>query len=691
MKLLLTVAIALCSSMAHAQLPVFLNEEFNDNLRKWWTGQGDTYDMKVENGKYIITTYQVDNGRMSTISPYFPDDKDYSIEMVLTQKSGSDNNGFGIHWGSTNNEHYYEFVITTNGYYKIRSSEANSKINNWVAYKKINPMGTPNTLRVEKRKAKWNFYINDNEVETIDAMPLFGSRLGITTYTNMVLEVDRIVMRLDARINLPANLVSGLKKENLGSHINTPYDDLSPVIAADGKTIYFGIENSPENLGGEEDGEDVWYTTSTDGLNWSPRKNMSEPVNSKSVNNLAAISADNNMLIFCKNDGFEIRRRTANGWSDPEYLSVRFQNEAKYMEATLSADGKAILFTVKLKQNLKYRESIDERDIYVSLQNNAGEWSAPVNLGKTINTSFDEASPFLAADGRTLYFASSGRPGYGDSDIYMSKRLDDSWTNWSEPLNLGPEINGIGFDAYYTLPAAADYAYMVSNFKSHGKTDLIRIKLPESIKPEPVVLLLGKVLNAKTKDPVSAEILFEDLNLQKEVGEAISDPKTGSFRVTLSQGKNYGIRATATGYLSVNENLELMAINQYTEIQKDLFLVPIEVGESIQLNNVFFEQGRPILKIQSYPELDRLVTIMKENPTIKIELEGHTDNVGNPTSLLKLSQDRVLAVKAYLERKGIAKDRVTGKGYGGAKPIAPNDTEENRQRNRRVEFKITKK
>jgi outer membrane protein OmpA-like peptidoglycan-associated protein len=159
----------------------------------------------------------------------------------------------------------------------------------------------------------------------------------------------------------------------------------------------------------------------------------------------------------------------------------------------------------------------------------------------------------------------------------------------------------------------------------------------------------------------------------------------------LSKGKNYGIRAQAKGFLSVNENLELMSISQYTEVEKDLFLVPIEVGETIALNNVFFEQGKPVLKSQSYPELDRLVQIMEENPSIRIELAGHTDNVGNKEALMKLSEDRVMAVKAYLEKKGIKKDRITGKGYGPVQPIAPNNTDEGRQRNRRVEFRITKK
>ena len=675
---------------ASAQLPILVKDEFNNNANAWWTGSGDNYSMKLENGKYIVTTTEKEKGRIVTITPYFDKQKDFSLEASFVQKSGSDNNGLGLLWGDNGDGKYQEFIITSNGYYKIKSAETRDDINKWVEYK-VKPMGSENVLKVEQRKSKWYYYINGDEVAAIKPLPLYGFKIGIVDYTNMVLEVDNFIFRSDVLINLPPSLPSGLVKENLGPQVNTAYDDLGPHITADGRTIMYGVENSPDNLGGKEDGEDIWVTTSTDGKTWSKSTNMGSVVNSKDVNNLAAISADNNMLLFCKSDGFEVRKRTQDGWSQPEYLNVKFKNESSTMEGNLSPDGKAILFTSKLSQNLYYKTEGKEKDVYVSIQEKDGVWSAPINLGKQINTTEDEVSPFLASDGRTLYFASSGRPGYGGHDIFMSKRQGDGWTSWSEPLNLGPEINSIGFDAYYTLPASADYAYLVSNTNSYGAADLVRVKLPEAIKPEPVVLLLGRTLNAKTKNPMSADIFFEDLAEHKEVGEAISDPKTGSYRITLPNGRNYGIRAVAKGFLSVNENLELITITKYTEIQKDLFLVPIEVGETMQLNNVFFEQGRPILKSQSFPELDRLVQIMVENPTVKIEVSGHTDNVGNKDALMKLSQDRVLAVKTYLEKKGIKKDRVDGKGYGATQPIAPNSTEENRQRNRRVEFKITKK
>ncbi len=679
------------SNQSWSQPVILVKEEFTNNNNSWWTGKGENYVMKIERGKYILTTLQKDNGRYVTISPYIDSKKDFSIEATFIQKSGSDNNGFGLLWGESGGK-YHDFVITTNGYYKILSPETGEGLNQWIEYKKVKPLGQPNVLKVEQKKSRLFYSINADVVAETGSLPIYGNRIGFITYTDMVLEVDNFIFRHDIKINLPPDLASGLTKENLGPEVNSVYDDLGPHITSDGKMILFGREHAPENMGGKDDGEDIWVTTSEDGVKWSRSKNMGSPINDQEANNLAAISTDNNMLLFCRLDGFQIRKRTKEGWTPPEYLNVRFKNESKNMEANLSPDGKALLFTAKLTQNLFYNESSEskEKDIYVTTQNENGEWSSPINLGSKINSRGDEISPFLAADGRTLYFATDGRPGYGNYDIFMSKRTGTSWTQWSEPVNLGPEINTTGFDAYYTISAAADYAYMVSDRNSMGASDLVRIKLPQAIKPDPVVLLKGRTLNAKTREPISADIFFEDLALRKEVGEAISDPNSGSYRIALTNGKNYGIRAQAKGYLSVNENLELVSLTEYQELNKDLLLVPIEVGGTILLNNVFFVQGKALLKPESYPELDRLVQIMMENPAIRIELEGHTDNVGNKAALLKLSEERVQAVKIYLEGKGIKKDRITGKGYGGSRPLAPNDTNENRQRNRRVEFKITK-
>jgi len=672
-----------------AQLPVFVQERFNDNTHEWWVGEHENYSMKMERGKYIIQTTQKNVGRYSVITSDFDKKKDFVLKATFMQKSGSINHGFGLVFGDVTGGKHHEFIMASSGNFKIRSTVPGENINQWIG-SAVNPPGSENILRIETTDSVWHYYINGEKVKTTEALTIHGNQLGIITYTDMILEVDDFSLHQDLGINLPPNLDFGYVKENLGSVVNSVYDDVGPHIAADGKTILFGVKNSLDNIGGIDDSEDVWVTTSSDGMTWSKSMNMGGEVNSAGIDNLVSISSDNNMLLFGNAMGFQIRKRLQNGWSTPEQLNLNFVNEAGTMEGNLSADGKAILFTAKFKKNLQYKVEGKEKDIYVSVQTKEGVWSDPINLGDQVNTPDDEVSPFLAADGRTLYFASKGHPGYGSYDIYMSRRLGTNWTSWSEPVNLGPEINGPGFDAYFTLAASADYAYLVSNKNSVGKSDLVRMKLPDAIKPRPVLLLIGRTLDAKTKNPIVASILIEDHTTKQRFTSSISDPTTGSFRIVMDNGQ-YAIHAGATGYLSVNEKLELAGINKYTEFEKDLLLIPIEENESIELSNVFFQQGRAILKSESFPELDRLVEIMQDNPTMKIELSGHTDNSGTLESLMKLSIDRVQEVKTYMVKKGIRKDRIVGKGFGPTRPVVANDTNENKERNRRVEFKILKR
>jgi outer membrane protein OmpA-like peptidoglycan-associated protein len=675
---------------AFAQVKTSIQESFTNNHSGWYEYSGDGHSILLKKGAYEFDTPE--GGWLSVIAPGINTNRDFSMEAKFTQFEGNDNNGFGLIWGyNKDTQELNNFVIGSNGYFKVWSSdESRSDAREWKQSASIKPMGQANHLRLVYQKGMATFHINGSEVLKIKSPPWFAPTVGFVTYTEMRMQVDDFLLNYETNINLPIDLPSGLKKENLGSGVNTRFNEVTPKISVDGKIIFFTRKNSNDNLGGEEDASDVWYSMLSDAT-WNRAVNMGRPINSEVVNNITSISQDNNAILLATSHDFELYERSVNGWTSVGTLGIYYDNEHDYFEASMSADGRAILFAAKNSKSLYYTESLKEKDIFVCLKDKNGKWGVPVNLGPAINTRGSEASPFLAADGKTLYFATDGLPGYGGMDIYMSKRLDDSWTRWSKPVNLGAEINSFGFDAYYTIPASGNYAYMCTNSGGYGESDIVRIKLPESVKPDPVVLLIGKVLNAKTNKPVTADIVFEDLSAAKVTGEAISNPSTGDYRIALPYGKNYGLHAKAKGYLSVNENLELVSVSTYTELHKDLFLVPIEIGEAIQLNNVFFEQGRPILKSESFPELDRLVQILKDNPGIEIELGGHTDNVGNPSSLQVLSQDRVTTVKNYLVKNGIETSRITGKGYGPSIPLVKNDTEEHRRMNRRVEFKITKK
>jgi hypothetical protein len=220
----------------------------------------------------------------------------------------------------------------------------------------------------------------------------------------------------------------------------------------------------------------------------------------------------------------------------------------------------------------------------------------------------------LAADDKTLYFVSEGHPGFGNADVWMTKRLDDTWTNWSKPVNMGNKINTPDFDAYFSIDASGEYAYFSSAKNSYGRSDVFRIKMPKEAKPDPVVLIYGKVIDQKTNQPIKAKISYEQLPSGKEVGTANTSPEDMVYKIVLPFGENYGFMASADNYYSVTQNLDLSKLEAYQEMEVNLYLAPIQKDEAIRLNNIFFEFGKSVLKEESYPETQSFGKIINRQP-----------------------------------------------------------------------------
>ena len=339
------------------------------------------------------------------------------------------------------------------------------------------------------------------------------------------------------------------------------------------------------------------------------------------------------------------------------------------------------------------KENSYDNEIYVCFLEKDDTWTEPKSLGKKINLKgYNQMTPYLASDGETLYFSSNRPGGLGDNDIWKTKRLDKSWQKWSEPVNLGSPINTPDWDAFFTLDAGGEYAYLTTGLNSYGRSDIVRVKLLERERPNPVVLVSGNVYNAKTNEPLSASLIYQTLPDGDVAGNGISHPTDGSFKIVLPYDKNYSIRASADHFFAISENLNLDSLIKagYKEIHKDLYLVPIEVGQVVRLNNVFFDFDKWDLRPVSYIELDRVVTLLNENPGIEIEMSAHTDSRGSDEYNFTLSDNRARSVMEYIISQGIARNRITSHGYGESKPVATNDTDDGRQLNRRVEFKILK-
>jgi OmpA-OmpF porin, OOP family len=488
--------------------------------------------------------------------------------------------------------------------------------------------------------------------------------------------------------------------ENLGEQVNTEYPELRPVISADGNMLFFIRQGHPSNVHAAtvHNAQDIWLAMRDSNGVWGSARHLGQTANASQYNAVYWISPDLNTILLkgayregqYAGMGLSLIHKVEGGWTAPEMLRIRGFEKfglTPQMGASMGQDGKTLLFYMTDKKG-----SFDN-DLYVSFAEGNGIWSVPKSLGKKINLpDYNEMSPFVAADGVTLYFSSDRPGGLGENDIWMAKRLDNSWQKWSEPENLGSPINTEGAEAFFTLDAGGEYAYLTSSNGAFGASDIVRVKLLERERPNPVVLVSGNVYNAKTKQPLEASLVYQTLPDGAEAGTGISNPEDGSFKMVLPYDKNYSIRASANKFFAISENLNLDSLVKagYKEIHKDLYLVPIEIGQVFRLNNVFFDFDKYDLRPESFVELDRVVGFLKEYPNVEIEMSAHTDSKGSDAYNVTLSDNRAKSVREYILSKGIAAIRIVSKGYGETKPVATNDTDEGRQLNRRVEFTILK-
>ncbi|MEP6674155.1 MAG: OmpA family protein [Ferruginibacter sp.] len=492
-----------------------------------------------------------------------------------------------------------------------------------------------------------------------------------------------------------------LQVENLGPNINTILPELRPTISADGNLLFFICQNHPQNTkyGEVRNSQDIWFAERDSFGKWGEAVHLGYPLNTYYYNAVYWISPDNNRILirgaYINGDyagkGVSMCQLQENGnWSKPQMLLI--SNYAKYDRgrqngASMAHDGQTLFFYMADEDNGYYNE------LYVSFLRKDGTWTEPKNLGKKINLkNYNHTTPYLAPDGVTLYFSSNRPGGLGNMDIWKTKRLDNSWQKWSEPENLGSPINTEDMDTFFTLDAGGEYAYMSTALNSIGESDIVRIKLLEREKPDPVILVDGNVYNKKTNQPLSASLIYETLPDGTVAGNGISNPADGSFKIVLPYDKNYLIRAQADHFFAISENFNLDSLIKAGNrtIHKDLYLVPIEVGAVVRLNNVYFDFDKWNLRPESFVELDRVVKMLAENPAIEIEMSAHTDSRGSDDYNFKLSDNRARSVMEYIISKGIAAARIISKGYGETKPVATNETDDGRQLNRRVEFTILK-
>jgi outer membrane protein OmpA-like peptidoglycan-associated protein len=512
--------------------------------------------------------------------------------------------------------------------------------------------------------------------------------------------------KLQKTIDILETPLQNLEIHHLGPNVNTKAGEWDPNPTPDGRYLYFSTYSRKGSYGGH----DVYVSEFKNGQ-WQKAINVGPKINGPNNETIDNISADGNTVClsgtfdgtFGKFDIYLVRR-TKEGWGPLEHLPYPINTQYHDEGANITSDGKALLFTSDrpggigpyVPNGYYYHGTQDgNMDVYVCLKTDNG-WSKPINLGPKINTPYAERSPFLHPDGKTLYFSSDGHAGLGRMDVFKAVRLrDDSWTEWSEPVNLGKEINTVLDDWGYKVAVGGDSAFFARQWSNqgYGDWDIYTVELPDPARPRPVVTIMGKVTD-QNGNPLEATIKWENLENGMPLGTLHSNPEDGSYIILLPTGKNIGYYAEREGYYSASDNIDLSDINVTKTIKRDIQLVSIadmtDKGINVTMKNIFFDFDKFELKPASFPELNRLVQLLKDKKDLKIRIEGHTDIVGSDAYNLELSKKRALAVKNYLVKKGINKKRLSVKGFGSRKPVADNDTEEGKAKNRRVEISFYK-
>ena len=529
---------------------------------------------------------------------------------------------------------------------------------------------------------------------------------------------------IEIEVDVPENVRKGIQIDKLSENVNSRYIETRPLIAPDGKTLYFSRSFHPENMGGEDDENDIWYSEyDPETGEWNKATNIGSPLNNKGANYISSITPDGkSMTVILGNEytrrdkmkpGVSITTKTSEGWDKPKTLDII----NAYIEDT---DGNYFLANNRrvLIMAVNRYDSYGGKDLYVSFLQADGRWTEPLNLGNDINTAHNESSPYLAADNETLYFSSKGYSGFGGSDIYISRRLDDTWTNWTEPENLGTDINSKEDDVFFTIPPSGKLAYF-SRSNTAADADIHQIQLPIFFQPAPVISIKGKVVDKETDEPIRARLMYKLQPENKIIGFTESDSITGNYEVLLPVGAAYTYTVTAQGYTLEEQSIDLMEESDYRELNRDLLMARVDGAETDEpeeelpvvvkkeddqdekvekfLNDkteqlvlddfIFFDFASDYLKEEAKPILNKIAEFLKENSKEKIQIEGHTDNVGPSSYNLSLSKRRAESVKNYLASQGVKKSQLETKGFGSDQPVATNDTKEGRAKNRRVEFK----
>lgn len=473
--------------------------------------------------------------------------------------------------------------------------------------------------------------------------------------------------------------------KSVGEGINTINHEYFPSLTADGEKLFF-----TRNIISTISQEDIFQSNKTQDNTWDKSTSISNNINTSQNEGAQSISADGRKLYLtlCEHQGgygscdIYVSERVGNEWSQPKNLGPQINTEAKETQPCISADGMALYFVSSRPGGY------GKLDIYMCYKKPDGNWANPINLGSEVNSAGIDERPFIHPDNNTLYFSSDGRKGFGNGDLYMAKR-HQLGSKWNEAVNMGFPINSFYYEGGVFVTTDGSKGYFATDRMNEDlNLDIYEFAMPTSLQPEKITYVKGKTLDAATQKPLAALIEFIDLETGKKVNATVSDAITGEYLLTLPLAKEYVVNALSKNYLLYSENFSLKNKTDTQPYIKNMPLQKIEVNKELVLENVFFAKDSFLLKATSYIELNKLVDFLGKNNNVNIEISGHTDNTGNEDYNLKLSEQRAKSVYDYLLTQKVNAAQITYKGYGDKQPLADNNTEEGKAKNRRTAIKI---
>lgn len=612
-----------------------------------------------------------------------------SDEFWMLARTLPGGTGLSYEWGliwSANEagDQYYSWRIRPDGTFGVfRFADGKeTAILPWDRNRRLKGSGEPHDLRLVRDGWRITLLVNDKEMAEFSAPKITGKYHGlIFVGAGEVQVTEWALWRESVDLNLLGGRFEGARRRPLDSTINHPWrHETAPRLGPDKHGLYLSVDTAAQ----------PWHTQGRLGYArvrgdsiWGQVQLLDGPAGRLEPVRIRSASLD----LWQSQPGQPPRYWQASGqegvWGQYAAIPIMGLERLRGVSSMyLSDDGETMLVSADGPDNY------GEQDLYLLTRQPDGTWREPRNLGPDLNTFESEFAPWLDRDGRTLYFASGGHPGYGGYDIYRTKRLSQTWTSWSEPQNLGPRVNTRFHEGWY-YPFARNHAYLAATDSIGGDFDLYGLRIPIDTRELPVVRLQGKIRNKKNQELLAGEVWLRPLLGRDSLEKVLTAPVAEQgFRGLVAFGAAYEMIPLVPGYFPVIDTLDLRALDSYRDIERDLWVVPLQPGEVFRLDRVYFVRAQAELLPASYDELDRLVALLKAQPALQIEIRGHTDNIGQPEELQWLSEQRAQRVQAYLVQHGIAAQRLTAKGFGATMPVADNRNPETRPLNRRVEFTI---